>query len=92
VFVITKCPLTELFATKQPATKQPFVIEKLGVPSEKSTVSFQSRLSRNWLEPFTDEVVIQLAKNGAKRVLVVAPAFVADCLETIVEMKIITIF
>ena len=63
------------------------LLKNLGVPSEKSTVSFQSRLSRNWLEPFTDEVVIQLAKNGAKRVLVVAPAFVADCLETIVEIE-----
>lgn len=63
------------------------LLKKLGVSSGKSTVSFQSRLSRNWLEPFTDEVVVQLAKNGAKRVLVAAPAFVADCLETIVEIE-----
>ncbi len=63
------------------------LLKKLCVSSEKSTVSFQSRLSENWLDPFTDEVVVQLAKNGAKRVLVVAPAFVADCLETIVEIE-----
>ena len=52
------------------------------------SVSFQSRLDRNWMEPFTDELLIKKAKEGKKRILVVAPAFVADCLETSVEIGI----
>ena len=58
----------------------------LGLDAENYSVSFQSRLTRNWLNPFTDETLIELAKAGKKRVLVVAPSFVADCLETIVEI------
>ncbi len=50
------------------------------------SVSFQSRLSKNWLSPFTDEMIIRLAKEGKKRVLVAAPSFVTDCLETTVEI------
>lgn len=50
------------------------------------TVAFQSRLSKNWLEPFTDAVLEKLVKAGKKKVLVVSPAFVADCLETTVEI------
>lgn len=50
------------------------------------TTSFQSRLSKNWLTPFSDEVIIDLAKKGNKKVLVAAPSFVTDCLETIVEI------
>lgn len=50
------------------------------------TTSYQSRLSKNWLKPFTDEVLIDLAKAGKKKVLIVAPAFVTDCLETIIEL------
>ena len=61
---------------------------ELGLPSSAYTVSFQSRLSRKWLSPFTDETVVDLAKKGAKKLLVVSPAFVADCLETTVELGI----
>lgn len=60
--------------------------EKLSIPTEKYTVSFQSRLDKNWLEPFSDKVVEEKAKNGAKKILVFSPAFVADCLETTVEI------
>ncbi len=63
------------------------LIKELNLKPEKTTVSFQSRLSKNWLTPFTDNSIIQLARNGAKRILVIAPAFVADCLETIVEIE-----
>ncbi|MCG8697687.1 MAG: ferrochelatase, partial [Bacteroidales bacterium] len=59
---------------------------KLELTSEQYSVSFQSRLSNNWLTPFTDETLINLAKQGKKNVLVAAPAFVADCLETTVEI------
>ncbi|HKL66440.1 MAG TPA: ferrochelatase, partial [Bacteroidales bacterium] len=43
-------------------------------------------LSRNWLSPFTDETLVKLAHEGKKKVLVVAPSFVTDCLETIIEI------
>lgn len=60
--------------------------EKLNIPREKYTVAFQSRLDKNWLEPFSDKVVEEKAKNGSKNMLVFSPAFVADCLETTVEI------
>lgn len=60
--------------------------EKLNLSSDKFSTSFQSRLTRRWLEPFTDGVLINLARSGRKKVLVIAPSFVADCLETIVEI------
>ena len=61
---------------------------RLKIPKEKYTVCFQSRLDKNWLEPFSDKVIIEKAKEGAKKILVFSPAFVADCLETIVEIGI----
>ena len=61
--------------------------EKLNIPKEKFSVGFQSRLSKNWLSPFTDKLITDLAKKGAKKILVTAPSFVADCLETIVEIE-----
>ncbi len=52
-----------------------------------SSVAFQSRLKgATWLSPFTDEVVVELAKKGVKRLVVACPAFVADCLETLEEI------
>jgi ferrochelatase len=60
--------------------------DKLNLSPGKFSTSFQSRLTRSWLEPFTDTVLIDLAGNGKKKVLVVAPSFVADCLETIIEI------
>ncbi|HEY3390570.1 MAG TPA: ferrochelatase [Prolixibacteraceae bacterium] len=61
---------------------------KLGLPDGKFSQSFQSRLSKNWLKPFTDKQLIKMGNEGIKRILVVAPAFVADCLETSVEIGI----
>ncbi len=60
--------------------------EKLNIPKEKYTVCFQSRLDKEWLEPFADKTVIEQAKKGAKKLLVFSPAFVADCLETTIEI------
>jgi protoporphyrin/coproporphyrin ferrochelatase len=60
--------------------------EKLNIPKEKYTVCFQSRLDKDWLEPFSDQVVIEQAKKGAKKLLAFSPAFVADCLETTIEI------
>jgi len=62
--------------------------ERLNLTKEKYTVCFQSRLDKDWLEPFSDKVVEEWAKKGAKKLLVFSPAFVADCLETTVEIGI----
>jgi ferrochelatase len=61
---------------------------QLKLPKERYTVCFQSRLDKNWLEPFSDKVVVDWAKKSAKKLLVFSPAFVADCLETTVEIGI----
>ncbi len=50
------------------------------------SVAFQSRLDKDWMEPFTDKVLLSKLKEGKKRILVFAPAFVTDCLETIIEI------
>jgi protoporphyrin/coproporphyrin ferrochelatase len=61
----------------------------LGVSDDRSIVCFQSRLGRTpWIRPYTDEVVIDLAKSGVKRAVILSSAFVADCLETIEELGI----
>lgn len=62
------------------------VVEKLGLSKEQYTVSFQSRLDDKWLKPYSDRVIEDLAKKGAKNLLVFSPAFTADCLETIYEI------
>lgn len=59
---------------------------KLDISEEQYTVCFQSRLDDKWLKPYSDKVVEDLAKKGAKKILVFSPAFVADCLETIIEI------
>lgn len=60
---------------------------ELGLTKADYTVTFQSRLGKDpWIQPYTDEVLKQLAKNGKKSVLAYSPAFVADCLETTVEV------
>ena len=58
----------------------------LGIPGECYTVCFQSRLDKKWLEPFTDRVIEEQARKGARKLLVFSPAFVADCLETTIEI------
>lgn len=62
------------------------VAEKLNIPKDKYSLSFQSRLDDKWLKPFSDKVVEDLAKKGMKNLLVFSPAFTADCLETIYEI------
>ncbi len=61
---------------------------RLNLRKNQYSVAFQSRLSDNWVQPFTDETLSKLQKSGVKRVLLSAPSFVADCLETIVELGI----
>ncbi len=62
------------------------LVKRLNLEPGKYSVSFQSRLSNNWMTPFTDQNLIARAKKGNKKVLVAAPSFVADCLETTVEI------
>lgn len=62
------------------------IAEKLGLKEQDYTVCFQSRLDKKWLTPFSDKVVEEYGKKGAKKLLVFSPAFVADCLETIIEI------
>ncbi|MCC6749880.1 MAG: ferrochelatase [Deltaproteobacteria bacterium] len=61
--------------------------ERLGLSPEQRVVSFQSRLGREvWIRPYTEEVLTALAKEGVRRLAVLSPAFVADCLETLEEL------
>jgi len=63
------------------------IAEALNIPEEKYTVTFQSRLGSDpWVKPYTDDTMRALADTGAKRLLVFSPAFVADCLETNIEL------
>jgi ferrochelatase len=63
------------------------VRKELGIPDEKFELTFQSRLGRDkWLMPFTAQRLAELPKEGIKKLLVVCPAFVSDCLETLEEM------
>jgi len=63
------------------------LIERLGWPRERWTQTFQSLFGREeWLKPYTEEKLKQLAARGAKRVFIAMPGFTADCLETIDEI------
>ena len=62
------------------------IASRFNLPSEKYTVSFQSRLTKNWIEPFTDEVLEDFPSKGIKNILVLSPAFTADNLETLYEI------
>ncbi|HLT07832.1 MAG TPA: ferrochelatase [Cyclobacteriaceae bacterium] len=63
------------------------IAERLNLPADKVRTSFQSRLLKDpWIRPYTDDVVDELAAEGKRRVLAFSPAFVADCLETTIEV------
>lgn len=69
-------------------TTQRFV-DNAGLSGEQYSIAFQSRLGRaKWLGPNTEDILRELAKNGTKKVLVICPAFVTDCLETLEEIAI----
>jgi ferrochelatase len=60
---------------------------RLAIANADYTVCFQSRLGRTpWIQPHTDVLLDELAKQGKKRLAVFCPAFVADCLETLEEI------
>jgi len=65
------------------------LVERLGLEEGRYTIAFQSRLGRDpWLGPATDHTIAQLAQSGVKRLAILSPAFVADCLETLEEIGI----
>jgi protoporphyrin/coproporphyrin ferrochelatase len=64
-------------------------VKAAGIPDGKWSISFQSRLGRDpWLKPYTDFELERFAKEGKKKLLVMCPAFVSDCLETIEEIGV----
>lgn len=64
------------------------VAEKLNIPKEKYSYSFQSRLGREpWLKPYTDFRLKEMPNEGIKKLLILCPAFVSDCLETLEEIQ-----
>ncbi len=61
----------------------------LNIPRDKWTVAYQSRLGLDpWIKPYTDDTIEHLAEQGVKRLVVVCPAFVSDCLETLEEINL----
>ncbi|MCJ8168084.1 ferrochelatase [Atopomonas sediminilitoris] len=79
--VLDSCYRAQCYATTEALAK------RLGLAKEFYSVAFQSRLGRaKWIEPYTEEAIDALAKRGVKRLLVMCPAFVADCLETLEEI------
>lgn len=61
--------------------------ERLGLDENRLRLTFQSRFGREeWLRPYTDETLAELGASGVKRLAVVTPGFVADCVETLEEI------
>ncbi|GAB3202658.1 ferrochelatase [Pontibacter aydingkolensis] len=75
------CYRAACFATSR------LLAEQLGLREDQYTVAFQSRLGKDpWLQPYTDFILKDLPAKGIKKVLAYSPAFVADCLETTIEV------
>ncbi len=82
----TSSPAHSFCYRHQVRTTTKLVTEKLQIPSDKYSISFQSRLGKGWLTPFTDIRLQEMPQEGIKNLLVVCPAFVSDCLETLEEI------
>jgi ferrochelatase len=77
------CYRTQVMATTEA------MVQAASIPKDKYSVAFQSRLGRDkWLEPSTVNVLAELAGQGTRKLLVICPAFVSDCLETLEEIGI----
>ena len=75
------CYVAQCYATTR------LLAQRLQLSPEGHTVCFQSRLGKTpWIQPYTSDVLKEIAAKGKKRLLVLCPAFVADCLETIYEV------
>ncbi|MBS1513049.1 MAG: ferrochelatase [Bacteroidetes bacterium] len=77
----SKCYRHQCFTTTK------LVTDALGIPKEKFSISFQSRLGKGWLTPFTDVRLEAMPGEGIKKLLVLCPAFISDCLETLEEIE-----
>jgi protoporphyrin/coproporphyrin ferrochelatase len=75
------CYRHQVFETTKRLTAQ------LNIPKDKYSISFQSRLGKGWLQPFTDIRLEELPSEGIKKLLIICPAFVSDCLETLEEIE-----
>ncbi|HEU5051583.1 MAG TPA: ferrochelatase [Hanamia sp.] len=84
----TPSPAHQFCYRHQVKTTTRLVTEKLKIPTDKYSISFQSRLGKGWLEPFTDFRLAEMPKEGIKNLLILCPAFVSDCLETLEEIAI----
>jgi ferrochelatase len=71
---------------RQVITTTKMVMQQLNISGDKYSISFQSRLGKGWLEPFTDKRLEEMPKEGVKKLLILCPAFVSDCLETLEEI------
>lgn len=77
------CYRTHCFETTR------LIVDRLGIEEGKYTLSFQSRLGIDkWLQPFTADKIIELAQKGVKKLAVVTPAFITDCIETLEEIEL----
>lgn len=63
------------------------IASNLKLPDDKYSVCFQSRLDNKWLKPYTDKVMLKLIEEDCKKILVLSPSFVSDCLETSIEIS-----
>ncbi len=65
------------------------VADELALPRSEWSVSFQSQVGREeWLQPYTDQLLLEYAQRGPKRITVVCPGFATDCLETLEEIAL----
>lgn len=79
----SRCYRHQVFVTSE------LVARELGLPRDRWSVSFQSRLGRaKWIEPYTDATLEAMPARGIRRLAVMCPAFVADNLETLEEIGI----
>jgi protoporphyrin/coproporphyrin ferrochelatase len=83
----TPSPAHEFCYSHQCYETTKLVTEYLGIPAEKYSQTFQSRLAGDkWLTPYTDVEINKMPERGIKKLAVVTPAFVSDCLETLEEI------
>ncbi len=65
------------------------LIKQMGIDETMVQTTFQSRVGREeWLKPYTDQTVVDAAKSGTKNIMLISPAFISDCVETLEELSI----
>lgn len=77
------CYVSQCYATTRA------IVAKLNLKEGEYSVCFQSRLGKTpWIQPYTSEMLKDLAEQGKKKLLVFSPAFVSDCIETLDEIQV----